>query len=381
MRVLQLTQRFPPAIGGVEEHVLHLARKLREDGVDVRVATTDLRRDVPFERLPPSKESHPFPVVRCRAHKFAEVPHGLAVAAPSMLFEALDHRTDIVHAHSYGYFPTWVGSFARSLDGASLVITPHSDEGRNSLARTLFDGAVARLTLRRADRLIAISQSEARRLISLGVHEDRVVMIPNGIDLREFEGLPERKSSPETVTGLFVGRIYPRQKGLETLVRAMAYGGRGINVRIRIVGEDWGGVSSIRSLAARLGVSDRFSFCGTLPRHELVQEYARADFLVLPSLFEPFGIVLLEAMAARLPVVASRVGGIPEVVRDGESGILAEPGNPADLARAIGRLVEDAPLRHTMGERGRARVEGYSWDAIFPRFMKVYQEALEERMA
>jgi glycogen synthase len=381
MRVLELTQRFAPAIGGVEDHVLHLALQLKASGADVRVATTDLQRDVPFERLPPWDGGYPFPVHRYRAHRFAVFPHGLAIAAPSMVLEALNRGTDLIHAHAYGYFPTWAGGFARLLDGAALVITPHSDRGRPSFARKLFDVAVPAFTLRRADRVIAVSQAEAIHLISLGIPEERLRVIPNGVDLGEFDGLPLRDPDPDVLTGLFVGRVYPQQKGLATLVRAVASADRGLSVQFRIVGEDWGGVEAIRRLANELGVADRISFCGKVPRHELLEEYARADFFVLPSLFEPFGIVLLEAMAAGLPVLASRIGGIPEVVRDGESGILATAGDVAELATGIERLTADKALRLSLGRMAQARVRQYSWDTIFPRILKVYKEAIEEREA
>ena len=121
------------------------------------------------------------------------------------------------------------------------------------------------------------------------------------------------------------------------------------------------------------------TFVGRLERQALLQEYARAQFLVLPSLFEPFGIVLLEAMAAGLPVIASRVGGIPEVVREGVTGMLVEPGNPGTLAEGLLRLGNDEGLRALMARRARERVAAYDWALIVPRILSVYTEALEGR--
>lgn len=379
MRVLQLTQRFPPAIGGVEEHVLHLATKLRERGVDVRVATTDLRRDFPFERLPPTEDARPFPVVRYPAHKLVDAPHGLGVISPAMLRGALDHGADVVHAHAYGYFPTWVGSLARSLDGAALVITPHSDAGGARLSKRLFDRIVPRLTLRQASRIIALTRHEASHLESLGLRRERIAVIPNGVDVAEFGDLPLRRPRHEGATALFVGRLDPAQKGLEPLIEALALLPPSAGLRLRLVGEDWGGAPLVRRLSAALRVEDRIDVVGPVSRPQLLDEYARADLLVLPSLFEPFGIVLLEAMAAGLPVVASRVGGIPEVVVDGETGLLVEPGNPEDLASALLRLASDPDLRARMGDRGRQRSGSYSWDVLIPKVLAVYRDALQER--
>ena len=182
------------------------------------------------------------------------------------------------------------------------------------------------------------------------------------------------------MTGLFVGRLDQEQKGLEPLVRSLAILPRSVPFRLRLVGEDWGGAEVVQRLARTLGVADRVTLVGRLPRAELLAEYARADLLVLPSLFEPFGIVLLEAMAAGLPVIASRVGGIPEVVADGVTGLLVEPGNASELASAVLRFAESPSLRARMGSRGRERVRSYSWEVLVPRILAVYREAIQERV-
>ena len=379
LRVLQLTQRFPPAIGGVEEHVLHLSRGLRQAGVDVEVVTTDLRRDIPFERLPPSGDAYGFPVRRHRARKFAEVPHGLGIAAPAMLLDALASRPDVLHAHAYGSFPTWAASLARSLDGATLVITPHSDRGGPTLSKRTFDRIAPRFTLRRAARVICLTRQEAHHLVTLGVDEDRIAVIPNGVDLGEFHDLADHRDAGLGTTGLFVGRLDSSQKGLGILVRALAALPHAAGLRLRLVGEDWGASEALLRLASRHGVRDRLALVGPVPRAHLLREYARADFLVLPSLFEPFGIVLLEAMAAGIPVVASRVGGIPEVVVDGDTGLLVEPGDAEALASAMLRLAESPALRARLGTRGRKRACSYAWDHLVPRILAVYREAAEER--
>ncbi len=379
MRVLQLTQRFPPAIGGVETHVYHLAAGLQRAGIDVEVAATDLRRDVPFERLAPEHEGYPFPVRRHASVRLAVIPHGLGVVAPSMLLDALGHQAEVVHAHGYGYFPTWAGGLARSLDGVAFVVTPHSDRGGVSLSKRAFDRFVPRLTLCRASRVIALTHHEASRLETLGVDADRIAVIPNGVDLAEF-GEPPARTDHAGVTVLFVGRLDPSQKGLEFLVRALARLPASADVHLRLVGEDWGGLANVRALASQLGVRDRIALIGSLSRAELLQEYARSDLFVLPSRFEPFGIVLLEAMAAGLPVIASRVGGIPEVVADGETGLLVEPGDVEGLAGAMLRLAMDPALRASLGSRGRERARSYSWDVVVPQVLATYREALEERV-
>ncbi len=376
MRVLQLTQRFPPALGGVENHVLNLASKLTESGVTTEVFTTDLLRDIPLQRMGNGARGFPFSVRRFRALKVAEMPHGLGIVAPSMVHEVLSHPPDLIHAHAYGYFPTFVGSVARMLREIPFVITSHSDPGRPSLGKRLFDHVTPAFTLRAADRVIALTASEARYLEHLGVRRDRIRIIPNGVNLGEFAIIRKGVLHGGRCTILFVGRCYPEQKGLEYLIKAMSLLLKTVDAHLNIAGEDWGGVSRIRSFARTLGIEGRVTIMGPLERDQLIRAYASADMLVLPSLFEPFGIVLLEAMAAGLPVVASRVGGIVEVVEDGKTGLLVEPGSPGEIAAALEHLISHPELRRAMGRRGREKVCLYSWDMIAPRIKQVYEEIL-----
>src|SRR6266545_2625441 len=220
MKVLELTQRFPPAIGGVETHVHRLAVGLNESSVDVEVLTTDLLKETPFSRLEDNASPFPFPVVRARAWKVMEVPHGLGIMSPSMLRLCLSRPADLVHAHAYGYFPTVAGSFRHVFRRVPLVVTPHSDRGRPTLSKKLFDRVMPVLTLQRASRVIALTHSEAAYLTSLGINPDRIRVIPNGVDVAEFEESTRERSSSRDTTILYVGRIYPAQKGLESLVRA-----------------------------------------------------------------------------------------------------------------------------------------------------------------
>ena len=375
--MLQLTQRFPPAIGGVEEHVYHLALGLTRAGHNVEVLTTDLLRSTPFTRMGSNPGQYPFPVIRARVWKLFEAPHGLGILAPSMVRHMLNSQAQIVHAHAHGFFPTFAGSLGKALDGQALVITPHSDAGRPSLSKRFFDFVVNQLTLKRASRVIAVSHHEAAHLAALGVPAERIRVIPNGVDLQEFNG-PRGQRQGDRVRGIFVGRLDPDQKGLATLFRALALLPPDLPLEVRLIGEDWGATEILRLTAMQLGITNRVVFVGKVDRQALLNEYREADFLVLPSLFEPFGIVVLEAMATGLPVVASRVGGIPEVVRDGRTGILVEPANARALADALMELCRDENLRITMGADAKDRAAAFDWKTITPRILSIYQEALGE---
>lgn len=378
MKVLQLTQRFAPAVGGVESHVFNVASELTRRGVTVEVFATDSVRDIPFQRLAGDSLRFPFQVWRFHAFKIANLPHGLGIVAPSMITRLLSESCDVVHAHSYGYFSTHAGVFARKIHKVPLVITTHSDAGRPYLQKRLFDSVIPLLTIRQAQRVIAVTKSEARYLIGLGVKSHRIAVIPNGINLAEFEGKTGAKHNGEFASILYVGRVYPEQKGLETLIRAVSRIDNSTRFHLNILGEDWGGAAGIFELARSLRIQDRVEILGRLSNAELIQAYRSADLLVMPSLFEPFGIVLLEAMASGLPVVASRVGGIPEVVEEGKTALLVHPGNPDELRTAIEDLLLDDRLRRRMGQAGRKRAQLFSWNLIVPKIQKVYEEAIAE---
>ena len=200
----------------------------------------------------------------------------------------------------------------------------------------------------------------------------------NGLDMEDFENLPQRKSKVPTV--LFVGGLEPR-KGLEYLVHAMEeVVARIPNARLTAVAktgfrgtDEW---SWFATLADRLGLSGSVEFLESVGQEKLLELYADCDVLALPSKTEGWGLSLMEAMACQKPVVASRVGGVPELVRDGVDGILVEPGDVRGLALAIVRLLRDPGLARTMGTAGRQRVLDYSWDTTAEVVLGEYERAL-----
>jgi glycogen synthase len=379
MRILEVTHRYPPALGGVEIQVEAIARGLEARGHSVEIVTTDLIRDRPLQRLLPESIQDPIAVRRHRAFRTVPAPHGLGLVAPGMGLDLLRSRPDIVHAHAFGMPPTWMAAGVRRLRSTPLVIETHFDAGRGTSGWRTYARAVARFILAPADRIVAHTDLEADLLASIGVSRGRIAKIPNGIDLGEFSGPPARAPSDDLLTVLFVGRLYPEQKGLEPLVRAVAALPPEIRLELRIVGDDWGGRSLVLRLARELGVESRIVLTGPLPRSDLLKEYARADVFVLPSLFDCTPIVLMEAMAAGLPIVASRVGGIPEVVSEGENALLCAPNDPTALAGAIERLARDPELRSRFSRSGSERVERFSWARVIPQWAALFEQLTEVR--
>ena len=203
----------------------------------------------------------------------------------------------------------------------------------------------------------------------------------NGLDIGDFSQLPVRKGRDPTV--LFVGGLEPR-KGLEYLLHAMEYVIDALpSARLIAVGktgfrgtDEW---SWFSKLADRLGISGRMEFTESVDQETLLRFYSECDVLVLPSKTEGWGLSLMEAMACGKPVVASKAGGIPELVRDGTDGILVRPGDVRGLADSIIKLLSDPDLRTEMGKEGMRRVREFSWDETAKVVLKEYEAALHSR--
>ncbi len=381
MRVLLAAQRFPPAIGGVDRHVQALAERLPDEGIESVVVTTDLRTPRPWARFSPAELPPPtrYPVFRHRPYFALPLPNDLGIVSPGMLRRLGTEPGALIHAHGFAQFPTWAGALAAALRRLPLVVTPHSDPGRPHWGRAGFDALVRWGTLAPARRVIAETEMERRFLVRIGVPADRLRVIPGGIDLSRCPPVPpgDRPPTPR-LRILFVGRVDFDQKGIDVLLEAAGRLARRTDLEWRIVGEIWVPRAELDDRCSRLSPSVRLTITGRRSETELDAEYRNADILVVPSRFEPFGLVLLEGMARGLPIIASRVGGMPELVGESGSALWVPPGDPVALAEAIERLADDPALRRRMGSAGRPRAAAFDWARRIPEVVSVYREALAE---
>jgi glycosyltransferase involved in cell wall biosynthesis len=318
-----------------------------------------------------------------------------------MTFNLLAVNPDLIHAHSYGYFQVNLSALMRWLKRVPFVITPHFHPlwsmwggARRKYLRRFYDKLIAPGVLRAADRIVGVSQHEIELLktacgkkLALSL-EDKIRIIPNGIDLTRFcSQIPSISGEQfralygiEDYMVLYTGRL-ASNKGLQVLVAAAPIVLRAYpNTKFVLVGEDAGMKPQLVAKAKKLGVLDKFIFTGHIRDDDVfISAYKACDLFVLPSEYEAFGIVLLEAMAASKPCIATRVGGIPEALGDPDNngaGILVDYGDARQLARAIIMLLSDADLRRKMGMCGRKRVQTrFSWQTIVARLEKeVYME-------
>ena len=389
MRVLRLCSVFEPPVlsaesvsfdpvGGMQYHTGQLTRALDARGVSQTVVTTWRPGAPRRERIGDHSEVLRLGVGTRWFRQLYSLP--AAGAAPR-----LAARADVVHVHlgeDLAVVP--LGLLAARRRTKPLVLTVHCSlrhtltgaTPRALLLRTL-GAALERWGEARADAVICLTPRLLRRLAQEGVDEGRLHVIPSGVDPRLFS---THRLDPVADVGrprvLFVGRMAP-QKGARALLRAFSLLNH-TSARLVLVG-DGPQRPELERAAVRLGIAGRTRFTGFVPHEEVPAFLAHADVLALPSTYEELGAVLVEAMQAGLPIVASRVGGIPELLTDGVTGRLVPPGDPAALASAIDEVLADPALARRLGEAARERASLYHWDILAGRVLDLYRSVARRR--
>ena len=403
-KVALFSKEYPPHVyGGAGVHVEYLARALAKS-VDVEVrcfgeqraddGALTVRGTRQWDET--TKDTDP---------RFV----GAIDAFARSLVMAKDRLdADLVHCHTW--YTDMGGLLASKLWGVPYVLTIHSLEPLRPWKVEQLGNAyhlsawMERTAIEQADAIVAVSRETRADVLRLfDVPEERVHVIHNGIDLDEYKAvagkdvLTRHGIDPDRPFLLFVGRI-TRQKGIIHLVAAIPH----IDPDLQIV------LCAGAPDTPEIGREMEAAFAGVaaarpgliwiremLPRADTIQLYTHAAIFCCPSVYEPFGIINLEAMACGTAVVASAVGGIPEVVIPGETGLLVDPGlasggfDPIDpgafsvaLAEAVNTLARDPALREKFGVAGRARVEAhFSWDAIAAQTLDMYAAVLEGKVS
>ncbi|MFQ5886071.1 MAG: glycosyltransferase family 4 protein [Anaerolineae bacterium] len=392
MRVLMLSWEYPPHIvGGLGRHVADLLPSLATQGVEVHLLTPrwaggkseEKRGKATIHRIdPPAVEGGSLFATAWQTNMALE-EHAVPLQERKPF--------DIIHTHDW--LVGFAGCSLKRRYKIPLVATIHATErGRghglhNDLQRAIND--VEWWLTYEAWRVICASEFMAQEVKGFfNVPADKVDVVPNGVDGERFRRLEGEDltafraqfASPQEKIILHVGRIV-HEKGLHLLVQAAPQVLAQHKARFVVVGMG-DLLNSLRQQAQELGVGHAFHFTGFIPDEDRDRLYKVADCAVFPSLYEPFGIVALEAMAARVPVVVSEVGGLKEVVKHGETGITIYPNNPDSLAWGILHTLEHPEWAEMRVENAYRMVkEEYGWDRIARQTIEIYQRVVEEREA
>ncbi len=373
-------------MGGMESHIHTLAAGLQhrtwQDGA-VKV----------FVILPEAREidllDQSLAQAGIRTHRLTLIgdqPGNVRLQKISQLVRLLkEEKADVFHQHRTGPFHGKWAILAARLAGTPVALaTEHSAPDQPvGLSKRL----VNRLADRLLDRLIVVSDENRKRQVQIaGRQDDLLTVVHNGIDLQRFEQVePRMRKSlrqslelPEAAYVLgFVGRLHPVKGAVDFLQALVVLAPRYPDVYGVVVGEGPQD-DDLRQKAKVEGIESRVRFMGF--RNDVPQILQALDVFILPSLDEPFGLVVAEAGAAGLPVVATRVGGVPEIIKDGITGILIPPHSPDEIVCAVEELIQRPDLARSLADAGRKRAEeSFSQEVMVEKTLAVYREAIARR--
>lgn len=384
MRVLMLSWEYPPfVIGGIAAHVDGLARAMVRGGHDVVVfslqrhepGTPDVADDEMIEgvRVVRAVADLPWLPEGDLVARMASANHQLVGLAARLG----EWRPDVVHAHDW--LVAWAGDTLKTLWGVPLVATIHATErgrhgGHVPPGMPAAVNAVEWWLTYQAREVIACSRFMVREVVGgFELPIEKVHLVPNGVDPRLWK-LPDAAAERGPLVVAW-GRVQ-YEKGFQVLVRAIAeLRSRIPAVRCVIAGRG----SYLPELQTQIdveGVTDIVDLAGFVPDDELRRILTRAGCVIIPSLYEPFGIVALEGMAAGAPTIVARTGGLAEILDGTQAGLLFEPGDHHDLADRIEQVLSDPDKGAAMSDAAATLIEHrYTWDAIALATIEVYATA------
>ncbi|QCR15188.1 glycosyltransferase family 4 protein [Methanosarcina mazei] len=355
---------------GIHTHVHYLSREL------IKKKCIDELNIITFgESQPKNLSDNSVITVDCSNKHFSTY-----YSIPKKIMEVVERlKPDIIHIHGtyppYSIIPLIANNYPTvvTLHGIVSVESKFSIKSRLLLNNKIY-GILEKKAINKADRLIVVSPSIYEYCLKMGADPSIIDLIPNGITIDEYEFEGKDLIHPSL---LYIGRLV-KIKGIDILIRAlpiikMSYP----DIKLFIAGSG-GQFNKINSIVKKMNLTENVVFLGNVFGLEKRHLIASTDILILPSRYEAFGIVLLEAMAFSKPVVASNVGGIPYIISNEETGLLFEVENVTELAEKVIKLLNDEHLRLKIGKAGKEKAKLFSWDKIADQTIKTYQDSMDQ---
>jgi len=391
LSVMMLSWEFPPrVIGGISPHVYFLSKSLSKNDVKVYVVTCD------FPGAPAHETIDGVEVYRVDSYKNPSPDFATWVYLMNLnmqkeaaaLAGKLSDESDVFHAHDWLVATAGIG--LKHVFRKPLLVTMHSTEigrrdGIHTSTEKMIHETEAWLTYE-AWKVICCSDYMVSHVKwAFGLPDDKLVMVPNGVNTVVYENLQEQDCKPfrsafalpEEKLVLFVGRLV-YEKGAQVLINAIPRILEKVNAKFVIVGSGYM-KEQLSSIVRSMGLEHKVLFTGFVDEETLLRLQSCADVSVVPSLFEPFGIVALEAMAAKSPVVVSDTGGLSEIVDHDSTGFKVFPNNTESLAWGITKILLDDKYRNNIRQNAYRKIqEKYDWDKIAQRTKRIYEGVLSE---
>lgn len=386
MRILQVTPRFPPAIGGVEEHVYRISCELTRRGHNVTVITSN---EVDG-KISPVKKENLDGIEVCRFPLFMPSIFRELWLIPEVVKIVREVEADVVHAHGYRCLSSLEAVYVSHIRGVPSVLTPHGIYPHRSLAnrfaKDFFDKSSGRLLLNSSDTIIALSRHNERLISNLGASEHKIVIVPNGVDAGEYANLHRSRRILEELHSdgpilLYVGRI-DWNKRVDKIVEALPAILKDFpSAKLVVVGPDYSNcVNELWGISKKLKVTDSLVITGNVSREKLLEFYSVANVFLLPSSYEGFGLSMLEAMCSKIPVIASPSGGPGDILKDRTHALLLKESNSYEISRLVHDVLTNQSLKEELVKNALELVETkYTWENVVDHLEMVYGRTIAEK--
>lgn len=367
VRILYPMLHYPPVIGGMEQCAKNIAERQPGD-IEIFIVTGSVRGAPEREKI---KNCSIFRYSPIGLNSFHTSWIYIISAFPFIFFNSLylakKYKVDALHC--YGFMGSAIGYVISKLIARPFISTEQGLTGANSSGIRIATKFFRSMIYRDAKLCVASSKAVAEDFYRLGVR--KVQIVPNGVDFNIFSNKQGKYSGKHTI--LTVGRL-EKVKGHSYLINAFEEIKKKIpNAHLVIIG-DGSERNNLEKQANDLGIKNSVTFVGEILNNDLPDYYKEADVFVMPSFYEGFGITAIEAMACGVPVVASRVGGLLEIIENGETGILVKPKDSKEIIDAISLLLEDKNLRQSITHKAKEAARKYNWKNIAFEVSKIYRE-------
>jgi D-inositol-3-phosphate glycosyltransferase len=380
-RICLVTHYFPPHMGGIEKVSYEQSKRLTESGYEIDVLTSKIRGQ--NER--PAKGIRVFPYSNLNLGERIGVPYPVLSLQAYRKFVQVIKKCDLVHAHGHVYMSSYLAGKVAKKYEKPFIVTQHNTfidyQSILNLLERLNDLTVGKSVLKRANRIITVSKETMKYVLKLGADKTKTTVIYNGVDTDYFHpvnkgesrkklGLPKNRKIILSVRRL----VY--KNGLDTLIESVSLVARDHPNILFVVAGKGPSRKLIEDRIKELGIDANIKLAGFVPDSLLPVYYDAANYFILPSASgEGLPLVLLEAMACGLPVIATTVGGTPEIIVHMKNGVLVPPRNSEAMAEVISKILSEERLGSTIGEEARRIVEErFTWAENLRQLHKIYSE-------
>ncbi|MHB9129425.1 MAG: glycosyltransferase family 4 protein, partial [Candidatus Humimicrobiaceae bacterium] len=370
MKIIHITPFYPPHLGGMENVVKEISENLAKRGHQVTVFTSDI--GCKKDKLISTKN------IKIHYLKSFEIAHTPII--PSLFFELLKiTKNSIIHLHVAQSFTPEIVSLISKIKNIPYVAHIHIDvgpSGKLGFLLPLYKKVLLKKVLNSSSKIV-VPSGDYVDLVSkkYEISNNKIYKVPNGVDLNNFKSLPFKLNDP--IRLLYVGRL-SKQKNIPLLIRTFKIVTEKINrnIELDIVG-DGEEKGKIITLIKAENLENKVNLRGELRGERLYEIYSNSDIFILTSDYESFGMVLIEAMASGLPIIASNIPALRNVVENDKTGLLVKL-EPEDFAKAIEKLINNPQLKEKLIKNGLEEVKRYNWDEITKKFEDIYEEVLNE---